>query len=66
VVLAEKAPELGEWAAFFASGAERRARAEAGLPPAVSVREADDLVRDVATFLRLVERATGLTGEDAH
>ncbi|WP_164540708.1 SAV_6107 family HEPN domain-containing protein [Streptomyces abyssomicinicus] len=65
-VLAETAPELAEWAAFFAAGADRRARAEADLPHAVSVREADDLIRDVAAFLRLVERATGLTGGDAH
>jgi hypothetical protein len=65
-VLAETAPELADWAAFFAAGADRRARAEAGLPHAVSWREADDLIREVAAFLRLVERATGLTGGDAH
>ncbi|WP_448317658.1 SAV_6107 family HEPN domain-containing protein [Streptomyces sp. CO7] len=65
-VLTEAAPELAEWASFFAAGAERRARAEADLPHAVSAREADDLIRDVAVFLRLVERATGLTGPDAH
>ncbi|MFK0115911.1 SAV_6107 family HEPN domain-containing protein [Streptomyces sp. NPDC090994] len=55
-VLPEIAPELTEWSALFASGARRRARAEAGIKGAASSRDADDLVRDVAMFLRLVER----------
>jgi HEPN superfamily protein len=55
-VLPEIAPELTEWSALFASGARRRARAEAGIPGAASRRDADDLLRDVAMFLRLVER----------
>ncbi|MFJ2471942.1 SAV_6107 family HEPN domain-containing protein [Streptomyces sp. NPDC087659] len=55
-VLPEIAPELTEWSALFASGAERRARAEAGIPGAARSRDADDLLRDVAMFLRLVER----------
>ncbi|MFJ5528507.1 SAV_6107 family HEPN domain-containing protein [Streptomyces sp. NPDC093261] len=55
-VLPEIAPELTEWSALFASGAARRARAEAGIPGAASTRDADDLMRDVAMFLRLVER----------
>ncbi|WFB10017.1 hypothetical protein LRS74_25470 [Streptomyces sp. LX-29] len=55
-VLPEVAPELAEWSALFASGAERRARAEAGIPGAASCRDADDLARDVALFLRIVER----------
>ncbi|MDT3399866.1 SAV_6107 family HEPN domain-containing protein [Streptomyces sp. B1866] len=55
-VLPEVAPELAEWSALFASGAGRRVRAEAGIPGAVSRREADDLLRDAAVFLRLVER----------
>ena len=33
-----------------------RARAEAGIQGAASDRDADDLIRDVAMFLRLVER----------
>ncbi len=41
---------------LFASGARRRARAEAGIQGAATVRDADDLLRDVAMFLRLVER----------
>lgn len=55
-VLPEIAPELTEWSALFASGATRRARAEAGIQGAASSRDADDLLRDVAMFLRLVER----------
>lgn len=55
-LLAELAPELTEWSALFASGAPRRARAEAGIAAAATRREADDLLRDSAHFLRLVER----------
>ncbi|GAA3034330.1 SAV_6107 family HEPN domain-containing protein [Streptomyces glomeratus] len=55
-VLPEIAPELTEWSALFASGAARRARAEAGIQGAAGTRDADDLIRDVAMFLRLVER----------
>ncbi|MEV6794615.1 SAV_6107 family HEPN domain-containing protein [Streptomyces sp. NPDC051320] len=55
-VLTEIAPELAEWSALFASGARRRARAEAGIPGAAGHRDADDLLRDAAMFLRLVER----------
>lgn len=54
-LLAQVAPELGEWAAFFAAGAGKRAAAEAGLAHAVTAREADDLFRDAETFLALVE-----------
>lgn len=60
VLLAEVAPELSEWAAFFAAGAAKRAAAEAGSSRAVSEREADDLVRDADRFLGLVEQSLGL------
>ncbi|MFF1556904.1 SAV_6107 family HEPN domain-containing protein [Streptomyces sp. NPDC058279] len=59
-VLPEIAPELTEWSALFASGAARRARAEAGIPDAATCRDADDLVREVGMFLRLVERMLAL------
>ncbi|WP_030745840.1 SAV_6107 family HEPN domain-containing protein [Streptomyces sp. NRRL F-5135] len=55
-VLPEIAPELTEWSALFAAGAERRARAEAGIRGAATGRDADDLLRSAAMFLRLVER----------
>ncbi len=61
VLLAEVAPEFGEWAAFFASGAGKRAAAESGSRRAVTEREADDLVRDADRFLALVETSLGLT-----
>jgi hypothetical protein len=60
VLLAEVAPELAEWAAFFAAGAAKRAAAEAGSRRAVTEREADDLVRDADRFLGLVEESLGL------
>lgn len=55
-VLPEVAPELAEWAALFAAGAERRARAEAGIPSAAGPAEADELVAAAGMFLRVVER----------
>jgi hypothetical protein len=60
VLLTAVAPELGEWAAFFAAGAATRAAAEAGIASAVTARQADDLVRDVETFVALVETTLGL------
>lgn len=59
VLLAEVAPELGEWATLFAAGASKRAAAEAGSRGAVSEREADDLVRDAGRFLAVVEASLG-------
>ena len=50
VLLAEVAPELTEWAAFFASGASKRAAAEAGSTRAVTERE-----------MWRVEAGTGMT-----
>jgi hypothetical protein len=60
VLLTEVAPELAEWARFFAAGAAKRAAAEAGSTRAVTGREADDLVREADRFLALVERSLGL------
>jgi hypothetical protein len=54
------APELGEWAAYFAAGAAKRAAAEAGIRSAVTAREADDLIRDSTIFLQLVETTLGV------
>ncbi len=56
-------PALSEWAAFFAAGASKRAAAEAGLPCAVSLREADELLRDAETFLSLAESTLGVPGQ---
>ncbi len=64
-LLARVAPEFAEWALLFAAGAGKRAAAEAGLRHAVSEREADDLVREVEGFLRLVETGFGLSTQAA-
>ena len=61
VLLAAVAPELVEWADFFAAGARKRAAAEAGVPAAVTARDADDLLRDAETFLAVVETTLGRT-----
>ncbi len=60
-MLAEVAPELAEWAAFFAATEAKRDAIRDGAISIVSVREADDLVRDARAFLRLVERAVGFS-----
>ncbi|OAA28671.1 hypothetical protein UG55_1005186 [Frankia sp. EI5c] len=61
-LLAVVAPELQEWAAFFAAGAGRRAAAEAGLA-VVTSRDADDLVRQAELFLGIVEAALGVPSQ---
>jgi hypothetical protein len=62
-LLGRVAPELGEWAAFFAAGTSRRQAAELGAlrgaGQVVTTREADDLLRDAQTFLALVETTLG-------
>jgi hypothetical protein len=55
------APELREWAAFFAAGASKRAAAEAGIPRVVTPREADDLLRAAEQFVAVVEVALGFS-----
>ncbi len=56
-LLAKLAPEFAEWAAFFAAGSAKRQAAEAGITRFVTPREADDMVRQCAAFLDLVEAA---------
>ena len=51
VLLTKVAPELSEWATYFAAGALKRAAAEAGIADAVNAREADDLMRDAESFV---------------
>jgi len=58
-ILPRVAPELTEWAEFFAAGARKRASAEAGIA-CVTTREADDLVRDAERFLTQVADSLGL------
>jgi len=59
-VLPKAAAELGEWAVFFSATASRRAAVEAGRGEVVTLREADDLLRDAEAFLHLVEAGMGL------
>ncbi|HEV7707206.1 SAV_6107 family HEPN domain-containing protein [Asanoa sp. NPDC050611] len=54
------APELDEWATYFAAGATKRAAAEAGIPRVVTAREADDLLRAAEQFVAVVEVALGI------
>ena len=60
VLLPAVAPQLGEWATFFAGGAAKRAAAEAGLTHVVTEREADDLLRDAERFVAIVADLLGL------
>jgi len=60
VLLTLVAPELHEWAAYFAASAAKRAAAEAGISRVVSAREADDLLRSAESFVGVVELALGL------
>jgi hypothetical protein len=61
-LLSSVAPELREWAAFFASCSATRASVQAGITRAVSTRSADDLVRQSGQFIELVGRAIRGTG----
>ncbi|WP_446663941.1 SAV_6107 family HEPN domain-containing protein [Flexivirga sp. B27] len=63
-VLPTVAPEFAEWAEFFAGTARRRSRIDRGVV-VVSTREADDLVRQVETFLELVLGHLGLPMGDS-
>lgn len=65
VLLGRVAPELSEWAAFFAAGARKRAAAEAGLTGQVTARDADDLLRDAEIFLQAAESILQLTYQEA-
>src|ERR671932_725744 len=59
-VLPRIAPEMGEWGAFCAATASRRAAVEAGRGDSINAREADDLLRDAEAFHHLVEASFGL------
>lgn len=54
IVLPKVAPELQEWARYFAAGTGKQAAAVAGMERVVTAREADDLVREAHNFLDLV------------
>lgn len=54
-LLAALAPELREWASFFAAGSRTRAAVQAGVTRLVTDRDADDLVRQAGQFIELAE-----------
>ncbi len=57
-VLPLVAPELSEWAAFFAGSARRRVVIQRGGAP--TPREADDLLRQAEVFLEIVQDLIGV------
>jgi len=57
VLLTKLAPEMREWAVFFAAGSGTRAAVQAGVTSGVTQRAADDLVRQAAQFADLVDGA---------
>ncbi|WP_349258245.1 SAV_6107 family HEPN domain-containing protein [Stackebrandtia sp.] len=59
-LLVQVAPELREWAEFFAATARKRTMAQAGVAQVVSAREADDLLRDADHFVHVVTELLGL------
>jgi len=63
-LLPRVAPELAEWAAFFAAGSGKRQAASAGVPVRISAREADDMVRQASAFLDVVDQVLGTAGPD--
>ncbi|MBN9100343.1 MULTISPECIES: SAV_6107 family HEPN domain-containing protein [unclassified Pseudonocardia] len=59
-LLGEVAPELAEWAAFFAACSATRAAAEAGIARLVGQRDADDLLRQAEQFVGIVSESIPL------
>ena len=59
-LLIQVAPELREWAEFFAATARKRTMAQAGVSQVVTAREADDLMRDADHFVCVVTELLGL------
>jgi hypothetical protein len=63
------APELTDWCTAFASGATKRAAAEAGIPHVVTAAEADALCVGAQNFITVVDAmlggATGPTSKEA-
>jgi hypothetical protein len=56
VLLTSLAPELKEWATFFASASGTRAAVQAGITRFVTARAADDLVRQANQFIQLIDK----------
>ncbi|MEV1315450.1 SAV_6107 family HEPN domain-containing protein [Micromonospora arborensis] len=65
VQLATTAPELAEWARFFAGTTSKRAAAEAGIPRTVTGQDADDMLRAAEQFVTVVGMHLGVTATEA-
>ena len=68
-LLPSVAPELTEWAGFFAAVTSRHpslAGSVPAVPGQITAREADDLLRQAETFVELVCRALGLPMTPVH
>ncbi|MBB5869407.1 hypothetical protein F4553_002786 [Allocatelliglobosispora scoriae] len=63
-LLVRVAPELSEWAGYFAGSATKRSAAEAGIGR-VSAHEADDLVLAAGEFIQVVQDKLGLNAQPA-
>lgn len=59
VLLTMVAPELSDWAAFFAAGAAKRSAAESGIA-VVTSEEADNLSLHAARFIEVVQEYLAL------
>lgn len=57
VLLETAAPELAEWAGFFAAHSGLHAAAQAGISGRISTRGADDLLRQAGQFVELAAQA---------
>ncbi|HET6499283.1 MAG TPA: SAV_6107 family HEPN domain-containing protein [Amycolatopsis sp.] len=56
VLLEATAPELGEWAVFFAANSATQAAAQAGITRRMTARAADDLLRQAGQFIEIADR----------
>lgn len=65
VLLAAIAPEMQEWAAFFASWSSTRAAVLAGITRHVTARTADDLMRQTEQFVTLVDHVMNSAIDEA-
>lgn len=59
-ILPRFAPDLAEWASFFAATGPNRAAIEAGRHHVVTAHEANDLLRDAEAFHHVVEASLAL------
>lgn len=56
VLMAKVAPELEEWANYFAAGSAKRKAAEAGITRLISDQDATEMVRQTSDFLEVIEQ----------